>query len=122
MEKAKAFGEQYVKATLDYFNHFEQLSERLYKRQIPQIYLCHDNLLNLHYAADIIKELKARGYEIISMDEALQDEVYQSPTFFYEKYGISWFYRWMQDEDLRQQLMRQEPDLSDAYQAYENGN
>ncbi len=122
LEKAKAIGEQYVNATMDYFDHFEELSQEMFNRDIAQIYLCHDNLLNLHYAPEIITQLKARGYEIISMDEALEDEVYALPTFYYKKYGVSWFYRWMQDSDLIDQYMRAEPDLSDAYKAYENRN
>jgi len=49
----------------------------------------------------------------------LNDEVYQQENSYYEKWGISWIYRWMEDEKDRKTAMRGEPDIMEYYQLYE---
>jgi hypothetical protein len=42
----------------------------------------------------VLEILKKRGYRFIALDEALQDEAYQTPDEFVGRMGPSWFHRW----------------------------
>ncbi|MEQ8241653.1 MAG: polysaccharide deacetylase family protein [Cyclobacteriaceae bacterium] len=107
--QAKAIGNLYLTKTLEAFDFFEGLSKDTYKRDINHIYLCHDNRLNADMLPQLILELKNRGYEIISLEEALTDTVYQQKDLYEEKWGISWMYRWMETQDERYRYMKEEP-------------
>ena len=94
-EKAKEIGELYVSKTLDYFHFFDSLSIEKYGRKVNQIFLCHDNALNSKYLGEIVRKLKEENYNFISLETALQDPVYNQENQYYQKWGVSWFYRWM---------------------------
>lgn len=111
-------GECYVATTLAYFSYFDSLSVKYYGREIKQIYLCHDNPINAAYLPAIISNLKSRGYSFISFDQALGDEVYSQPTYYYKKWGVSWFYRWMKDASAVMNCMKHEPSASAIEQTY----
>ena len=53
--------------------------------------------------------MKDEGYRIVSLDEAMSDPVYSQPDLYNEKWGVSWFYRWIGDRKERIRLMRAEP-------------
>lgn len=108
-ESASKIGDLYVEKTLEYFAFFESLSEEVYERKINQIYLCHDNTLNANYLIEIIDSLKDKGYNFISLEKSLEDEVYQQEDNYYKKWGISWFYRWMPTQEERIKWMKKEP-------------
>ena len=111
-EKAKEIGELYVSKTMDYFHFFDSLSMEKYGRKINQIYLCHDNALNSNYLGEIVLKLKEENYNFISLETALQDTAYHQENRYYQKWGVSWFYRWMSVQQERTRWMRLEPDLS----------
>lgn len=119
IDKAKAIGQAYLDATVRNFAWMDSLVVAQYGRVVKHIYLCHDNSINVDYLPQIINELKAKGYEFISLKEAMTDEVYQQSTFFYKSWGISWVYRWIVDEKERKQLMRKAPDVMEYYKIYE---
>ena len=70
-----------VKAYLQHIDesaqHFEKLSRRFYKREIPLILLVHANALNGDHLWKVIQTLKKRGYQFISLKKALQDPAYK---------------------------------------------
>ncbi len=107
--RAREIGQQYVIHTMNLFHHFETLCENLYGRDIRHIYLCHDNQLNTDYLPALIKDLGKSGYSFISLEQALDDIVYQSTEFYTGRYGFSWIYRWEKDQDKRKAMMRGEP-------------
>lgn len=117
--KAQDIGNKYVNKTMQYFDYFENLSHKKFDRNINQVYLCHDNALNRDYLPALIKRLEARNYEFISLDEALKDEVYQSPNYYHKKWGFSWFYRWMSDKEERKNMLHSEPSTDDIYKQYQ---
>jgi len=117
-DKAKEIGEMYVSKTLDYFHFFDSLSVIIVGRKVNQIYLCHDNSLNADYLFEIMKRLKEEGYRFISLDQALEDPVYKQSDLYYEKWGVSWFYRWMPVRKVRLKWMRSEPDLGPVESIY----
>lgn len=66
-----------------YFDHidecaayFEGLSKQLYDREIPLVMLLHANPLNADHFDGVLATLVARGYEIITLEEALADPAY----------------------------------------------
>lgn len=117
--KAKEIANEYINTTLACFSYFDSLAIARYNRPIHQIYLCHDNSLNADYFSILVEKLKERGHTFITLDEAMQDKVYQQKNNYSKKWGISWFYRWMNDETEMKKLMRAEPDISDIYERYQ---
>lgn len=117
-EKAAQIGNQYVTTTLAYFDFFENVCQEQYGRAINHIYLCHDNLINTDYLEAILTGLNQKGYEFISMDEALTDEVYNQPNHYYKKWGVSWLYRWMDNKEDRIKYMRSEPFPTEVENTY----
>jgi len=107
--KASHIGQQYLEHTLALFQYFENLSVELYGRNIKHIYLCHDNRLNADYLPELVQRLQAKGYAFISLDKALEDNIYLSNEYYTGRYGFSWLYRWEKDEAKRKALMRKEP-------------
>ncbi len=117
--KADSIGMAYVEKTLDYFIHFEQVATDQYGRDVNQIYLCHDSHLNADYLDVIIKKLRDRGYEFITLEETLKDPVYSQTNHYHKHWGVSWFYRWMKDHKERIKLMKQEPDLMEYFKVFQ---
>ena len=118
VEKAKEIGEEYLRTSLAYFNFFEDLAFKDYQRTINQIYLCHDTKLNADYLPQLISELKKRGYEFISLAEALTDKVYQQKENYYKKWGASWLYRWQATHEEQVGNMRKEPSTENITNLY----
>ncbi|MGX7667751.1 polysaccharide deacetylase family protein [Flavobacterium pedocola] len=108
-QKAEETGQQYVNKTLEYFAYMETISKEQYGRNIRHIYLCHDNVLNAVYLPDLIKALRSKKYEFISLKKALKDDVYEQNDYYTKKWGISWLYRWMNNPEKRMALMKKEP-------------
>lgn len=82
---------QYVDAMIDYH---DELAEQLIGRPIRQIFLCHANQINSDYFNKVADLFKSKGYEFITLEKALQDEVYQEPETYIGKGGFSWLHRW----------------------------
>ncbi len=117
--EAERIAESYINLSLAYFHYFDSLSVDQYGRHIKQIYLCHDNAINADYLSVLLEKLTEKGYSIISLEEAMQDEVYQQANQYTKKWGVSWFYRWMTDSKNIRQLMIKEPDITDIYEEYQ---
>lgn len=107
--RAQHIVEQYLDFTIDLFRYFETLTDTLYGRSIRHIFLCHTNRLHAACSTELITRLHAIGYKFISLDEALQDDVYQQNDYYNDQYGFSWVYRWIKDADTRKKIIRQEP-------------
>lgn len=120
--KAEDIANTYIDFTLKLFDYFENLSQELFQRPIRHIYLCHDSPLNSGYLPALVNKLRARGYSFISLDDALQDPVYDSKMYYQGKWGYSWIYRWIKDTDQRTTLMKKEPFLMDIYEEYKKIN
>jgi len=115
--KARETADNYIAKTLEYFVFFDSLAWKIYGRPINQIYLCHDSRLNADYLPALLNELKKKKYKIISFEEALQDVVYQQKDTYYKKWGISWVYRWMRNQEEISFFSKKEPE-DDSYNLY----
>lgn len=113
-EKAAEIGRNYISFTLSVFDYFEKICQERYGRAISHIYLCHDNQLNTDYLMKLLTELRKRNYDFISLDQAMEDDVYQSEDYYTDRYGVSWVYRWVRDPQERKNLMRAEPENHDV--------
>lgn len=67
----------YTEHLADCIQYAESASEIVFSKQISQILLLHANTLNARKIAGLIGGLRKRGYEFISLTEALKDPVYQ---------------------------------------------
>jgi peptidoglycan-N-acetylglucosamine deacetylase len=101
-EKAKRAGEieladsiaaTYVPHMEVVMEHYEQMSKEFLGYDLPQILLMHANELNAEYFSDVVEMLKRRGYEFITLEEALRNSAYSLPEAP-NKRGVSWLHRW----------------------------
>lgn len=109
----------------DYLNHldeaidaFETMSDELFARQIPQIWLIHANRLNANTLAEQLALFKTRGYEFITVEEALRDAAYQLDTPPSKKYGPSWLMRWARQLEKKLSVYGQPAPSERVMQAY----
>lgn len=90
-----------VPAYLEHINQAlafaESMSVRIVGEEIPQVLLLHANEINRDYIAEVLRVIERRGYQWISLEEALSHPAYQRPTFYYGTWGISWLLRWSPD-------------------------
>ncbi len=94
----KQLADSIAAAYVEYMNmmadFFENLSQEFLGRQVNQILLVHANMLNADHFDKIIMLFKNRGYEFVSLDEAMTDSAYSMPDA-QMKWGRSWLHRWM---------------------------
>jgi peptidoglycan/xylan/chitin deacetylase (PgdA/CDA1 family) len=57
---AKKIGQDYVEKTIEFIDFFEKVSLKYFNRNINQIYLCHDNMINTDYLPEIVEKLKLK--------------------------------------------------------------
>jgi len=86
--------EAYIPYLESYFAHFENLSAKLFGRNIRHVLLLHANSINADHFGELVAMMKKRGYTFITLAEALTDEAYLSTDTTTGSYGISWIDRW----------------------------
>lgn len=69
------------------------MAQRAVGRDVPQITLIHANELSADQLAGEIADLRAAGWKLIPLAEALQDPVYAMPDLWERKGGVSWLAR-----------------------------
>jgi peptidoglycan/xylan/chitin deacetylase (PgdA/CDA1 family) len=74
------------------FDRAERASIQVFGREIAQILLIHCNELNSVTLRESITRIRKRGYEFISLEEAMRDEAYARPDTFAGA-GGSWIAR-----------------------------
>ena len=85
---------EYVQFVQTEFDYFEEASRKLFGREIPQVFLMHDNQINTETLDELLGLLERRGYRFVTLDEALADPAYATPDRFIGTAGISWIDRW----------------------------
>ena len=90
----KRIRDTYVSYMEAKFDYWERTSRALFGREIPQILLIHANSLNADAYAELASMMKSRGYQFISLAEALDDPAFRSADTFTGEGGISWLHRW----------------------------
>ena len=116
-EKARRVAAEYVPYMEQMFEFYEQLSVELFGREIPQVLLVHANLLNGDHFQRVVEMMKRRGYQFISLEEALKDEAYKHPDTYVGPVGISWLQRWLVT---RGKEFRKEPYLPEYMRQFDS--
>lgn len=93
--KMKKVVEYYVTYSNQMIDYFDSLAIKKLNKSIKHIFLCHDNELNSDHFTKILKLMRDKGFEFISLKNALDDKIYQSEDNYISKMGISWIYRWL---------------------------
>ena len=93
-QMAERVAEAYIPYMEKKFAYFEQQSMALFGYEMKQVLLLHANALNADYFDKLARMIKKRGYEFISLDEALTDKAYTSPDAYAGPGGITWIHRW----------------------------
>jgi len=99
----------YLEAKMDYW---ERQSIKLLNREPKQILLLHANSINADYFDDVAGMLRKRGYQFVTLENALTDEAYKLPDTFTKRAGISWLHRWALDKG-REMVLPNEPKTPD---------
>ena len=107
---AEQVGREYVEYMLSMFAFYEDQSLQLFDRNISHVLLVHANELNSAWFGTLADRLLARGYEFISITEALRDPAYQSADTYTGPAGITWLHRWAMTRKVDPAMFRGEPD------------
>jgi beta-lactamase regulating signal transducer with metallopeptidase domain/peptidoglycan/xylan/chitin deacetylase (PgdA/CDA1 family) len=91
----KRVADEYLPYMERMFEYYEELSRTTLGYEVPQVLLLTANALNAHKMEDLVAMMKRRGYEFITLEEALADKAYrQQPANYVGPWGISWLERW----------------------------
>ena len=108
----KKLADSIAASYLEYMNmmaeFFENLSQEFLGRQVNHILLVHANMLNADHFDKVINMFRNRGYEFVSLDEAMTDPAYSMPDG-QMKWGRSWIHRWMIAQGLKTKPDPDEP-------------
>jgi peptidoglycan/xylan/chitin deacetylase (PgdA/CDA1 family) len=94
--------------------YYESQSRALLGREIKQVLLILANTLNSKHFGDLARILKKRGYEFISLSEALNDRAYSLPDRYTGPAGITWLHRWALTQGRSGDFFAGEPEV-DAF-------
>ncbi|MFN2511011.1 MAG: polysaccharide deacetylase family protein [Pyrinomonadaceae bacterium] len=117
---AKRVAEAYIPYMEKKFAYFEQQSVALFGYEMQQTLLIHANALNADYFGQLAKMIKKRGYDFVSLEEALTDKAYSSPDTYAGNEGITWIHRWALTAGKGDDFFRGEP-LTPAFVMKEAG-
>ncbi len=93
-ETKKKIAEDYLNYMTSVCVYYERLAYEFLGYHIPQTLLIHANELNADYILELTDVFRNRGYQFISLEEALKDQVYMLPVGTHQR-GPSWIHRWM---------------------------
>ena len=78
-ELQQRIGRDYIRYMLEVVDFYEGQSQAIVGRAIPQILLVHAYALNADWLDELLGELETRGFGWTSLEEAMEDPVYE-PT------------------------------------------
>lgn len=99
------------------FEFYERLSRDTLGYEVKQTLLVHANALNAEHFGEIVAMLKRRGYQFISLEEALTDKAYGLPDTYTGPVGLSWLQRWAISKGGQ---VRPEPELPPVMKAFDD--
>ncbi len=92
-ELMEKIGAAYIDYLNTIFEFFEKKSLEVLAYEPKQILLLHANALNTEYLDEMATMLRDRGYEFISLQEALTDPIYDYEETYLGTRGLSWIHR-----------------------------
>lgn len=109
-------GRDYVRYMLDVVDYYESQSREIVGELIPQSLLIHAYALNADRVDRLLTELEERGYEWVTLEEALEHPAYDRPALGHDDGytgpgGITWLHRWAIAEGRDPAIFRGEPEV-----------
>ena len=93
-----ALQQQIVSAYLSYttavFDYFEKFSKDLIGYEPKQILLLHGNWLEADHIGELVELLRKRGYQFVTLQDALGDSAYSLPNEYVGEEGTGWLEQW----------------------------
>ncbi len=114
---ADRIGADYVVYMDSITGYYEAQSRALLGYELPQIMLLHANQLNADVMDALLAALENRGYDFVSLEEALEDPAYESEDEWVGDVGITWLHRWALTQGKRGDFFAGEPGVPDFVQA-----
>ncbi len=90
----KHIAEAYLQHTDDQLAYSEELSRRLFGREIAQVMLLHVDELNADHLDAVLSLMEKRGYTFITLEQALGDLAYSTRDDYVGPDGLIWLERW----------------------------
>jgi peptidoglycan/xylan/chitin deacetylase (PgdA/CDA1 family) len=90
----RRIGSDYIRYMDEMFAYYERFSRDLLGREPAQVLLLHASAMNADYLDELVAMMRARGYEFIPLDQALEDPAYDLPDKYAGRRGLSWLHRW----------------------------
>jgi len=101
-----------VEAYLPYmekvFEFYEQLSIDVCGYEIKQVFYIHANALNAECFDALARMMKKRGYNFITLEQALKDKAYRMPDNHVGIAGTSWLHHWAEAKAIK---IKSDPDV-----------
>ena len=91
----KRLRDAYLDYTIAATEFAERISPQIFRREVAQTLLLHANDINADCLDELLKRLEARGYQFVTLDEAMADPAYQTKDTTVSKNGPTWLWRWM---------------------------
>ncbi len=90
--------EKVATAYADYINRDLEFNESaanlVVGREVPMVLMFHANTLNADHFEKVIQVIHQRGYEIVTLEEALQDTVFELGNPIVSEQSMGWLQRW----------------------------
>jgi peptidoglycan/xylan/chitin deacetylase (PgdA/CDA1 family) len=83
----------YLSYTTTVFDYYEKLSRDLLGYEPKQVLLLHANWLEADHIAELLDLLRKRGYQFVSLEDALADGAYSVPDEYVGE-GTGWLDHW----------------------------
>lgn len=103
--------EAYVPYMLAKVEYYERQSRALLGRGIAQVWLLHANELNAEAFPALVAGVQARGWRVVTLEDAMQDPAYTRGAEGYDgRSGPSWLHRWAIGEGRGRDFFAGEPE------------
>ena len=89
----KQLVDSYLSYTTTVFDYYEKFSKELFGYEPRQILLLHGNWLEAEHIGDLLELLRKRGYQFVTLEDALSDGAYSSPDEYVGE-GTGWLDHW----------------------------
>lgn len=93
-ELARRVADTYVTYMESIVEFFERRSVEVTGHEVRQTLLIHASQLNADQMPRLLAMMRRRGYRMVSLDRALEDDAYRLPDRYVGTGGFSWIHRW----------------------------
>ena len=112
----------YIEASVVFYEGAEQA---MFGRPIAHVLLLHANQLNADHFTAVAAMFRRRGYDFVTLEQALRDPAYAEPDTYAGPAGVSWMLRWDHSRGRKQVDWRAQPEppafVNELYEAAQAG-